>query len=192
LLTNESQILVEKIDSLPYASTYFEDVRILRFSVLGQIMEKVLVSDFVLFHDAKIYTQLDSLKCVRRQHAAVDQCQDLPRREAKTTPPRPHPLDFHFAMPTTVPSIYSSAMLFDFEPFLSAIDPLQRYEIQPLTGGLVNVTVRATKVSGHSSGLFPAHGSLILKYAPPFVAAIGESAPFSQDRQVRFFKSPTV
>ena len=88
-----------------------------------------------------------------------------------------------------VPDTYASAMQFGFEPFLSKIDPSQKYEIQPLTGGLVNVTVRATNVSGHSSGFFPKHGSLILKYAPPFVAALGESAPFSQGRQVLFSES---
>ncbi len=77
-------------------------------------------------------------------------------------------------------------MLYDFDTFLSKIDPSQNYELQPLTGGLVNVTVRATKVSGKSGGLFPEHGSLVLKYAPPFVAALGDSAPFSQDRQYRF------
>ena len=74
-------------------------------------------------------------------------------------------------------------MLFDFEAFLSKIDPSQKYEFQSLTGGLVNLTVRATKVSP-SGGIFPKHKTLILKYAPPFVVALGESAPFSQDRQV--------
>jgi hypothetical protein len=83
-------------------------------------------------------------------------------------------------------------MLFDFEYFLSKLDPAQIYEVRPLTGGLVNVTVRAAKVSAHTGGLFPAHGSLILKYAPPFVAAIGESAPFSQDRQVCFVHPSTL
>ncbi|PMD30381.1 hypothetical protein L207DRAFT_641646 [Hyaloscypha variabilis F] len=74
-------------------------------------------------------------------------------------------------------------MLFDFEPFLSKIDPFQKYEFQTLTGGLVNLTVRATKVSP-SGGIFPKQNTLILKYAPPFVAVLGESAPFSQDRQL--------
>ncbi|KAE9364853.1 hypothetical protein N431DRAFT_550233 [Stipitochalara longipes BDJ] len=74
-------------------------------------------------------------------------------------------------------------MLFDFEPFLSKIDPTQKYEFQTLTGGLVNFTVRATKVSP-SGGIFSKHNALIVKYAPPFVAALGNSAPFSQDRQV--------
>jgi hypothetical protein len=82
-------------------------------------------------------------------------------------------------------------MLFAFKAFLANIDPVQKYEVQALTGGLVNVTVRATKPLGFgesASSLFPTHNSLILKYAPPFVATIGESAPFSQDRQVFVFK----
>jgi hypothetical protein len=74
-------------------------------------------------------------------------------------------------------------MLFNFESFLSKIDPFQKYEFQSLTGGLVNLTVRATKVS-HPGGIFPKHNTLVLKYAPPFVATLGESAPFSRDRQV--------
>jgi hypothetical protein len=73
-------------------------------------------------------------------------------------------------------------MLSVFESFLSKIDPSQKYEFQFLTGGLVNLTVRATKVSP-SGGIFPERKTLILKYAPPFIAALGESAPFSQDRQ---------
>jgi hypothetical protein len=77
-------------------------------------------------------------------------------------------------------------MLFDFKSFLSKIDPSQKYEFQSLTGGLVNLTVRATKVSPFG-GIFPKRNTLILKYAPPFVAALGESAPFSQDRQVCLF-----
>jgi hypothetical protein len=79
-------------------------------------------------------------------------------------------------------------MLFDFEPFLSKVDPSQKYEFQPLTGGLVNLTVRATKVSASGNGFFPKHNTLILKYAPPFVATLGASAPFSQDRQVHLLR----
>ena len=75
-------------------------------------------------------------------------------------------------------------MLFDFEYFLSWIDPSQKYEFQSLTGGVVNLTVRATKVLTTGNSFFPKHDTLILKYAPPFVAALGPSAPFSQDRQV--------
>jgi len=45
-------------------------------------------------------------------------------------------------------------MLFDFEPFLAKIDPFQKYGFQTLTGGLVNLTVRATNVPP-SGGIFP-------------------------------------
>ena len=75
-------------------------------------------------------------------------------------------------------------MSFDFGAFLSKIDASQTYECQPLTGGLVNLTVRARKTSPSGGGIFPKHDTLILKNAPPFVATIGEDAPFSQDRQV--------
>jgi hypothetical protein len=75
-------------------------------------------------------------------------------------------------------------MSFDFRAFLSKIDASQTYECQSLTGGLVNLTVRARKTSSSGGGIFPTHDTLILKYAPPFVATVGEEAPFSQDRQV--------
>ncbi|KAI9884337.1 MAG: hypothetical protein M1823_003876 [Watsoniomyces obsoletus] len=76
--------------------------------------------------------------------------------------------------------------LFDFSAYLSTIDPSQEYTIQYLTGGIVNVTVRATKLpsSGNADrGRFPAHDTLILKYAPPYIAGVGETAPFSTFRQ---------
>ena len=77
-------------------------------------------------------------------------------------------------------------MAFNFEFYLSKVDPSQKYKCQSLTGGLVNLTIRATKLSPFvDDTTFPKHDTLILKYAPPFVAAIGETAPFSQDRQVR-------
>ena len=68
-------------------------------------------------------------------------------------------------------------MLFDFEYFLSWIDPSQKYEFQSLTGGVVNLTVRATKVLTTGNSFFPKHDTLILKYAPPFVAALGHQRP---------------
>lgn len=77
-----------------------------------------------------------------------------------------------------------TSTLFNFEHFLCRIDPSQTYEFQSLTGGTVNLTVRATKVLTSGNSLFPKHDTLILKYAPPFVAALGPSAPFSQDRQL--------
>ncbi|PVI03062.1 hypothetical protein DM02DRAFT_652862 [Periconia macrospinosa] len=74
-------------------------------------------------------------------------------------------------------------MSFDFCAFLCKLDPFVEYEFQSLSGGLINITVRATKTSHSDAGKFSGQGSLILKYAPPFIAAIGEEAPFSQTRQ---------
>jgi len=77
-------------------------------------------------------------------------------------------------------------MTFDFSAYLSKIDPTQTYAIKQLTGGVVNLTVRATKKTSTASsqGLFPLNASLILKQAPPYVASVGEGAPMSQFRQV--------
>lgn len=77
-------------------------------------------------------------------------------------------------------------MLFDFSSYLSKFDPSQSYTIKQLTGGLVNVTVRAVKCADSSAdgGRFPDHQLIVLKYAPAFIAAVGETAPFSQYRQV--------
>lgn len=90
--------------------------------------------------------------------------------------------------------------LFDFDAFLK--DPLIRqalsptlgsyltdpgsecpgskdYEVVELTGGLVNVTVRVITRKGNSER------TVILKYAPPFIAASLEKIPFGEFRQVR-------
>ena len=50
------------------------------------------------------------------------------------------------------------------------------------------MTVRATKESHHhvDIGRFPGHRSVILKYAPPFVAGVGPEAVLTQTRQVGF------
>lgn len=83
-------------------------------------------------------------------------------------------------------------MLFDFASFLLKLDPSQSYTIKQLTGGVVNVTVRAVKsqATKASAGRFPEHGTMILKYAPPYIAGLGESAPFSQARQVCIGNKP--
>ena len=84
---------------------------------------------------------------------------------------------------------------FDFSAYLAKLDPLTDYKIETLTGGLINLTVRAIRV-GHRGadsdtiperdhGPFHGHDSLILKYAPPFVAAVGDTAPLSPFRQVK-------
>src|ERR1700761_5864398 len=94
-------------------------------------------------------------------------------------------------------------MNFDFAAYLAKLDPRYAYRIDRLTGGVVNVTVRATKVAfapassnygetlgmsgGHveqGHGKFPGQKTLILKHAPPFIAGVGEDAPMPQDRQV--------
>lgn len=78
---------------------------------------------------------------------------------------------------------------FDFDKYLSHIDPINRYMITTLTGGRINITVRAlkTRSSKVDAGRFPGHRSIVLKYAPPYIAKDGEGAPFSQFRQVRAF-----
>ncbi|EIN05893.1 hypothetical protein PUNSTDRAFT_19469, partial [Punctularia strigosozonata HHB-11173 SS5] len=76
---------------------------------------------------------------------------------------------------------------FDFSAWLERKDPGHRWQIEPVEGGLVNVVVRATHTSqGSSSGAksaFAPRETLILKYAPPFVAALGPAVPFSEFRQ---------
>ncbi|ESK93973.1 protein kinase subdomain-containing protein pkl [Moniliophthora roreri MCA 2997] len=74
----------------------------------------------------------------------------------------------------------------NFIAFLHDIDPTISYSIIPLSGGLINSTVRAVKKPGspQGSGSFPNEQSIILKHVPPFVASIGEKAPFSVYRQV--------
>lgn len=77
-------------------------------------------------------------------------------------------------------------MLFDFASYLLRLDPSQSYTVTQLTGGVVNITVRAIKspATHANAGRFPDHRTIILKYAPPYIAGVGETAPFSQIRQV--------
>ncbi|KAK0733819.1 hypothetical protein B0T26DRAFT_37959 [Lasiosphaeria miniovina] len=79
-----------------------------------------------------------------------------------------------------------------FATFLSSQYPGSRYETEPLSGGLVNITARARlcEPSSSSNNASLEDGeqqqppaSLVMKYAPPFIAAVGASAPFSQGRQ---------
>ena|SRR6266536_2023925 len=75
-----------------------------------------------------------------------------------------------------------------FRRYLATIDPHQTYTIEKLAGGFVNYTVRAIKVPAHDNdrlSKFPGHTSIIIKHAPPFIAAIGEAAKLSPFRQVR-------
>lgn len=80
---------------------------------------------------------------------------------------------------------------FDFKAYLASLCPGEEFSIAVLTGGLVNVTVRATRTSPALETAYPKlrnESSFILKYAPAFIAAMGESAPFSQFRQVKSTK----
>jgi hypothetical protein len=79
-------------------------------------------------------------------------------------------------------------MAFDFRNFLLTIDSSSCYDVQRLTGGVVNLTVRATRTRGdNEESRFANHSSIILKQAPPYVAGVGEHALISQVRQVRPF-----
>jgi len=78
----------------------------------------------------------------------------------------------------------SAANTFDFAAYLGRIDPAQRYAVHRLTGGVVNVTVRARKLDTIAGGRFPGHESIVIKYAPPYIAGVGEEAAMSQQRQV--------
>ena len=58
------------------------------------------------------------------------------------------------------------------------------WEVTKLSGGLVNVVVRVTpRCGGGELGRNPR--SAIIKHVPPFVAGMGEDAPFGTFRQVR-------
>ncbi|KAH8662062.1 hypothetical protein BX600DRAFT_512939 [Xylariales sp. PMI_506] len=74
--------------------------------------------------------------------------------------------------------------MFNFKAYLAKLDSGSNYAIETLTGGLVNITVRATKTSSDNHGAFEGIPSMILKHAPPFVAALGPDAPFPAERQV--------
>lgn len=76
-------------------------------------------------------------------------------------------------------------LTFDFTPALIALDPHHRYTATPLSGGLVNITVRIhiSSTTEEHECAFAHANSVIAKYAPAYVAALGERAPFSQYRQ---------
>ncbi|GAB1311521.1 hypothetical protein MFIFM68171_01731 [Madurella fahalii] len=92
-------------------------------------------------------------------------------------------------------------MEFDFQAYLSSLYPSTAYHITFLTGGLVNFTVRARRADAGSFPSPPSPNSLppslILKHAPPYIATLGASAPFSQARQtveatvLELFHNPT-
>lgn len=81
-----------------------------------------------------------------------------------------------------------ASTIFDFETYLASICPGEQFSISVLEGGLVNVTVRALRVSSAletSLSELADKESFIMKYAPAYIAALGKSAPFSQYRQAR-------
>jgi hypothetical protein len=75
--------------------------------------------------------------------------------------------------------------LFDFAPYLSSVlsVPVQNISIHPLHGGLTNFTVRATFTPLAQFSKSRHLSSVVLKYAPPFLAA-DPSQPMSVRRQV--------
>lgn len=75
-------------------------------------------------------------------------------------------------------------MLFDALGYFSRINPTEGYTVAVLTGGMMNITLRATKIKSASGGRFPNQRNLILKYAPPFAAGVGEKLPITTFRQV--------
>ena len=97
-------------------------------------------------------------------------------------------------------------LLFDFESFLEGgdlddvfgITPGStseggKWEIAKLSGGLINVTVRV--LPPHDDDKKPR--SVVIKYAPPFMAAMGQDVPFGTFRQVgtilhSYHESPAV
>ena len=98
----------------------------------------------------------------------------------------------------------SDRLLFDFQKFLQGgalddvfgvpTDPVEAptpastlddrgWEVTKLSGGWINITVRAfPRREDDKLGKDPK--SVVIKYAPPFVARIGESVPFGTFRQV--------
>ncbi|KAH7344551.1 kinase-like domain-containing protein [Rhizoctonia solani] len=74
----------------------------------------------------------------------------------------------------------------DFVPALTALDPYHQYFTSPLSGGMVNSTVRVhiSDATEEHECAFGDARSVVAKYAPAFIASLGEGAPFSQYRQV--------
>ena len=73
-----------------------------------------------------------------------------------------------------------------FRQFLQDVCPDARFDITVLSGGLINETVRATALQEDDIDHHEQPQTLILKYAPPYIAALGPTAPFGQQRQVCF------
>lgn len=103
-------------------------------------------------------------------------------------------------------------LLFDFERFLEggALNDIfktprdsptptpistegGKWEITKLSGGFINVTVRVTlHRRGDDGGPWRDPRSVVIKYAPPFVAAMGEGTPFGTFRQASTPPLPVI
>ena len=90
-------------------------------------------------------------------------------------------------------------VLFDFSSYLADKNQGVKYEVERLSGGIMNVVVRATRITngrirqeeeenwdrGSRIGwTWEKEKSLILKYAPPFIAAVGDEKKVGVYRQV--------
>ncbi len=73
----------------------------------------------------------------------------------------------------------------DYSQYLESVYPGTTWETKRLTGGVVNSTHRATRVSGDAG---PA--SLVLKHAHPYVESAGPELQFSTRRQVGYLSMP--
>lgn len=72
---------------------------------------------------------------------------------------------------------------FDFSSYLAAkLHPSMLQNIETLSGGLVNLTFRANGRFALCN--YEDQESIIVKYAPPFIASLGPEAKFSTERQV--------
>ena len=131
-------------------------------------------------------------------------------------PPKPHDDDDSKTRTVTqVDGASSGQLLFDFSKFLEggalnnvfgfppdsadtsrpdSVFRRRKLEVTELSGGLINFTVRVTP-RHRDDELEGNPRSVVAKYAPPFVAAIGEDAPFGTFRQVsthRILINPTI
>ena len=78
-----------------------------------------------------------------------------------------------------------------YPPVPSSTPEGGKWEVAKLSGRSINVTVRVTPHRGENES---ERKSVVVRYAPPFVAAVGEDAPFGTFRQVGtyiLFYAPT-
>jgi hypothetical protein len=67
----------------------------------------------------------------------------------------------------------------NYQAYLESVFPNTTWELERLTGGLVNATSRATRTSGTC-----VYNSLIIKHARPYIECAGPEWGFSTERQV--------